>query len=58
LATPPYGVCLFSIAQITGVPLDKVVMQTYPYYIAIFVALLVISYFPPLTLAFPVLIGM
>ncbi len=58
LATPPYGVCLFSIAQITGVPLDKVVIQTYPYYIAIFLALLVISYFPPLTLAFPTLIGM
>jgi tripartite ATP-independent transporter DctM subunit len=58
LATPPYGVCLFSISQITGVPLDKVVIQTVPYYIAIFTALLVITFYPPLTLLFPTLIGM
>jgi len=58
LATPPYGVCLFSISQITGVPLDKVIIQAFPYYVAIFIALLVITYFPPLTLAFPALFGM
>jgi C4-dicarboxylate transporter DctM subunit len=58
LATPPYGVCLFSISQITGVPLDRVVIQTLPYYIAIFIALLVITFYPPLTLLFPTLIGM
>ncbi len=58
LATPPYGVCLFSISQITGVSLDRVVVQTFPYYIAIFVSLMVITYYPPLTLVFPALIGM
>ena len=58
LATPPYGVCLFSISQITGVPLDKVIIQALPYYVAIFIALLVITFFPPLTLVFPALIGM
>ena len=58
LATPPYGVCLFSISQITGVPLDKVVRQTFPYYVAMFLALIVITFAPPLTLVFPRLIGM
>ncbi len=58
LATPPYGVCLFSISQITGVPLDRVVRQALPYYLAIFIALLIITYYPPLTLAFPNFLGM
>jgi len=58
LATPPYGVCLFSISSITGVPLDKIVKQTLPYYGAMIISLLVITFFPPLTLVFPNLIVM
>ena len=58
LATPPYGVCLFSISSITGVPMDKVVKQALPYYVAMVASLLIITFFPPLTLLFPVLIGM
>jgi tripartite ATP-independent transporter DctM subunit len=58
LATPPYGVCLFSMASITGLPMDKIIRETMPFYVAIFIALLVITFFPPLTLVFPTLIGM
>ena len=58
LATPPYGVCLFSICQITGSPYDKVVKEAVPFYIAIAIALLCITFIPEITLGFVRLIGM
>jgi len=58
LATPPYGVCLFSICQITGSPYDKVVKEAVPFYISIATALLCITFIPEITLGFVRLIGM
>jgi len=58
LATPPYGVCLFSMASITGLPMDRIIRQSIPFYLAILLALMAITFFPPLSLAFPTLIGL
>jgi tripartite ATP-independent transporter DctM subunit len=58
LTTPPYGVCLFSISSVCNIPLDKLVKKSIPFYVAMFIALLAISFIPPLSMAIPRLLGM
>jgi tripartite ATP-independent transporter DctM subunit len=51
--TPPVGVCLFIVQDITKLPLGAIVRATGPYLVAMIVALVVVAYWPDLTLVLP-----
>ncbi|MBM3523210.1 MAG: TRAP transporter large permease [Alphaproteobacteria bacterium] len=55
--TPPVGVCLFIVQEITRLPLSVIVRATGPYLVAMIAALLVVAYVPELTLWLPKLFG-
>ncbi len=58
LTTPPYGVCLFSISSICKVPMDALVKASMPFYVVIFIAMLMITFIPQITLFIPNLLGL
>ncbi len=58
LTTPPYGVCLFSIASVCKIPVDRLVKQAIPFYVAMIIALVLITFVPALSLALPDLFGL
>ena len=49
--TPPYGLNLYVASGITGIPYFRIVKQTWPYFIALMIAWLIIALWPPLTTA-------
>lgn len=53
LLTPPVGMSLYAVASITGVPIEKLSKELWPYLLGIFVVLLLMAYIPPLCLAIP-----
>lgn len=55
--TPPVGVCLFIVQDITRLPLGVIVRATLPYLVAMIVALLAVAYVPELTLWLPKVFG-
>jgi tripartite ATP-independent transporter DctM subunit len=55
--TPPVGVCLFIVQDITRLPLGVIVRATLPYLAAMIVALFVVAYVPEVTLWLPKLFG-
>ncbi len=57
LITPPYGLLLFVMNNITGVPLGDIVRDTVPFLAAMIVALALITLFPEIVLALPRLLG-
>jgi tripartite ATP-independent transporter DctM subunit len=57
LTTPPYGVCLFSISAICKIPMDQLVRASWPFYVILFIALLIVAFFPSLSLFLPDLLG-
>ena len=58
LVTPPYGVCLFSISSICGISMDRLVRASFPFYAVIFLAMLIITFVPTLTLFIPNMLGL
>ncbi len=58
LTTPPYGVCLFSISSVCDIPMVKLIRRAVPMYVAMFIALLAVTFLPQLTLIVPKLMGM
>jgi len=58
LTTPPYGVCLFSISSICSIPMESLVKRAIPFYAAMFLALVIVTFFPPLSTTVPKLLGM
>jgi tripartite ATP-independent transporter DctM subunit len=46
LLTPPIGMCLFTVARVANIPLDKLIKATAPFYIPLLIALLLITIFP------------
>ncbi len=50
--TPPFGVCLFTGSMISKVPVQKVISKLWPFLCAYVVGLLIIAFFPPLSLIF------
>lgn len=58
LVTPPYGVCLFSISSICRIPMDRLVRASAPFYTVIFVAMLMITFIPAITLFIPNMLGL
>jgi tripartite ATP-independent transporter DctM subunit len=57
LITPPYGLLLFIMNTITGVPLRDIVRECMPFLVAMIGALAVITFFPGLVLWLPRLMG-
>ena len=57
LCTPPVGSCLFVGCAVGGLPMEKAVRTIWPFYIAIFVPLMLITFVPAISLTLPSLIG-
>ncbi len=57
LCTPPVGACLFVGCAIGKVPIEKAVKTIWPFYLAILVALMFVTYVPAVSLTLPGLLG-
>ncbi len=51
MITPPFGVNLFAACTVARISLDRIVTQLVPFVAVVLGCLLVVTYFPPLTLA-------
>ena len=56
LCTPPVGTCLFVGCAVGKLPMEKAVRTIWPFYLAIFVALMLITFVPAISLTLPYLI--
>jgi C4-dicarboxylate transporter DctM subunit len=57
LCTPPYGLLLFMMVKVTGVPLKDLVRELMPFLGVMMLVLALITYIPWLTLVVPRLFG-
>ena len=57
LTTPPVGGCLFVGCSIAKVPMESVLRSIWPFYLAIFVALMLTTYVPAISLTLPGLLN-
>lgn len=57
LITPPYGLLLFIVSNITKEPVGRIIKEVWPFIIALFVALAIITFVPDFVLWFPRLLG-
>jgi tripartite ATP-independent transporter DctM subunit len=57
LITPPYGLLLFIMANISGEPLRAIVRDTMPFLLAMIVALAILTFVPETVLWLPRLMG-
>ena len=53
LLTPPVGMVLFAVAKVANVPMNKVVVALFPFYVPLFLALLLVTYIPQISLFLP-----
>jgi tripartite ATP-independent transporter DctM subunit len=58
LLTPPFGIVLFILEKVTGVPLEKIMISIIPFYVPMLIVLLLIIIFPELVLALPRAFGL
>ena len=57
LCTPPVGSCLFVGCAVGKLPMEKAVRTIWPFYLVIFVALMLITFIPAISLTLPGLIS-
>lgn len=57
LITPPYGILLFVINAVTGIPLSEIIREIWFFLIVLILALAVMIYFPALVLWLPRMFG-
>ena len=57
LCTPPVGSCLFVGCAVGKLPMEKAIRTIWPFYLAIFVALMLITFVPAISLTLPRLTG-
>jgi TRAP-type C4-dicarboxylate transport system permease large subunit len=57
LITPPYGILLFVINAVTGIPLVAIIRETWAFLAVLILALLVMILIPDLVLFLPRLLG-
>jgi TRAP-type transport system large permease protein len=57
LTTPPYGILLFVVNAITGIPYKDIVREVWKFIIALLAVLLLVTIFPPLVLWVPRMFG-
>lgn len=53
LLTPPIGMCLFATSRVANVSIEKIVVELKPFYVALFVALMLVTFVPQLSLVLP-----
>lgn len=53
LCTPPVGACLFVGCAVGKLPIESAVRTIWPFYIAIFIALMLITFVPAISLTLP-----
>jgi len=53
LLTPPIGMCLFTVAKVAKMPLDRLIKAVVPFYIPIFITLVILVLFPQIVLFLP-----
>ena len=53
LCTPPVGACLFVGCVVGGIRIDQAVRTIWPFYLAILVALMLVTYVPAISLTLP-----
>ena len=58
LMTPPVGACLFVLASVTKEKVEAITSALWPFIIAEFLILIVVAYWPGLTLFIPRLMGL
>jgi tripartite ATP-independent transporter DctM subunit len=58
LCTPPVGTCLFVGCSVGGLPISKVIRPMIPFFLAMLIALLLITYIPQLSLWLPGALGL
>lgn len=58
LCTPPVGTVLFAGAGVSGIPVSTVVRPLAPLYVAMLIALLLITFVPAITVVLPRLLGL
>ena len=56
LCTPPVGACLFVGCAVGKIPIEKAVKTIWPFYAAIFIALMLVTFVPAISLTLPNLI--
>ncbi len=57
LCTPPVGSCLFVGCAVGKLPMEKAVKTIWPFYMAIFIALMMITFIPAISMTLPNLIA-
>ncbi len=57
LITPPYGMILFVIAGVNGIPVSQILREIWPFIAVLITALLIVTYVPEITLFLPKLFG-
>lgn len=57
LCTPPVGSCLFVGCAIGGIRIEKTALTMWPFYLAIFIALMLTTYVPFISMVLPNLFG-
>ncbi|MFQ8434044.1 TRAP transporter large permease [Amaricoccus sp. W119] len=57
LITPPYGILLFVINAVTGIPLRSIIVEVVPFLVALIGALLLMILFPGIVLFLPRMFG-
>jgi len=57
LITPPVGICLYIASSISGLSIEKISKAIFPFIILSVLVLLIVTYFPEITLFIPRLFG-
>jgi len=57
LTTPPVGACLFVGCAVAKVKIESILATIWPFYLAIFLALMATTYIPAVSLTLPTLLG-
>jgi len=53
LLTPPVGMVLFAVAKVADLPLNKMVRAVAPFYLPLFLALMLVTFIPQISLFLP-----
>ncbi len=51
--TPPFGICLFTVSNVSKIPLFDLVKEVWPYIVALLVVLLLITFVPSVVMYLP-----
>jgi TRAP-type C4-dicarboxylate transport system permease large subunit len=58
LMTPPVGACLFVLASVTGEKMERITVALWPFLLVEALILIIIAFWPDLTLYVPRLLGL